>query len=40
MYMEVHYGSITITITLYVLEYHGEMQFEDYGKYHIKLITH
>ena len=40
MYMEVHYGGLTITITLEVLVYHGEKQFEDYGKYRVELITH
>ena len=38
--MEVHYRGIAITITLNVLAYHGEKQFEDYGKYHIELTTH
>ena len=33
--MEVHYGGITITITLNVLVHHGEKQLNDYGKYHI-----
>ena len=40
MYMEVHYRGITITITLNVLVYPGEKQFEDYGKYRIELIPH
>ena len=37
MYMVVHFGGITITITLNVLVYHGEKQFEDYGKYQARV---
>ena len=40
MYIEVQYGGITITITLNILVYPGEKQFEDYEKYGIELITH
>ena len=40
MYIEVHYGGITITITLNVLVYHRKTQFENYGKYRIAIVCH